>query len=131
MLPTLIAASFYRLQQNRARGYPWRRGRSRTASPKPVIDLYKPAEKPLEQKPDFDVGIIGGGPAGSSLAAYLAKAGVKCVVFERELFPRAHVGESLVPSSTRVFNELGFMEQMEEAKFPHKLGAVCTANEQA
>jgi flavin-dependent dehydrogenase len=82
-------------------------------------------------RPDFDIGIIGGGPAGSSLAAYLAKAGVSCVVFERELFPRPHVGESLVPSSTRVFNELGFMDQMEEAKFPHKFGAVWTANEQS
>jgi 1H-pyrrole-2-carbonyl-[peptidyl-carrier protein] chlorinase len=82
-------------------------------------------------KPDFDIGIIGGGPAGSSLATYLAKAGVSCVVFERELFPRPHVGESLVPSSSRVFNDLGFMEQMEEAKFPHKYGAVWTANEQS
>jgi 1H-pyrrole-2-carbonyl-[peptidyl-carrier protein] chlorinase len=82
-------------------------------------------------KPDFDIGIIGGGPAGSSLAAYLAKAGASCVVLERELFPRAHVGESLVPSSTRVFNDLDFLPQMEEAKFPHKFGAVWTANEQA
>jgi FADH2 O2-dependent halogenase len=85
----------------------------------------------VESKPDFDIGIIGGGPAGASMAAYLAKAGVSCVVFERELFPRPHVGESLVPSSTRVFQELGFMEQMEEAKFPHKFGAVWTANDQA
>ena len=35
----------------------------------------------------FDVGIIGGGPAGAATAAYLAKAGLSCVVFERELFP--------------------------------------------
>jgi len=83
------------------------------------------------EKPDFDIGIIGGGPAGSSLAAYLAKAGVSCVVFERELFPRPHVGESLVPSSTRVFNDLGFLDQMEEARFPHKFGAVWTARDQA
>jgi 1H-pyrrole-2-carbonyl-[peptidyl-carrier protein] chlorinase len=82
-------------------------------------------------KPDFDIGIIGGGPGGSSIAAYLARAGVKCAVFEREIFPRPHVGESLVPSSTRVFNELGFLDQMEEAKFPHKFGAVWTASEQA
>jgi len=47
--------------------------------------------------PDFEVGIIGGGPAGAGMGCYLAKAGVKCVVFERELFPRPHVGESLVP----------------------------------
>lgn len=79
---------------------------------------------------DFDVGIIGGGPAGSSLAAYLAKAGVSCVVFERQIFPRPHVGESLVPSSTRVFKDLDFLDVMEEEKFPHKFGAVWTANEQ-
>ena len=78
-------------------------------------------------KPDFDVGIISGGPAGAGLAAYLAKSGVDCVVFERDLFPRPHVGESLVPSSTRVFKELGFVEAMEHAKFPHKYGAVWTA----
>ena len=73
--------------------------------------------------PDFDVGIIGGGPAGSSMATYLAKAGVSCVVFERELMPRPHVGESLVPSSTRVLKELDFLPKMEEAKFPRKYGA--------
>src|SRR5439155_25407482 len=72
---------------------------------------------------DFDVGIIGGGPAGAGTAAYLAKAGLSCVVFERELFPRPHVGESLVPSSTRVFKEIGFLEHMDQAEFPRKYGA--------
>lgn len=76
---------------------------------------------------DTQVGIIGGGPAGASMAAYLAKAGVKCVVFESELFPRPHVGESLVPSSTRVFRDLGFLETMEREGFPHKFGAGWTA----
>ncbi|MGA7906131.1 MAG: NAD(P)/FAD-dependent oxidoreductase [Candidatus Sulfotelmatobacter sp.] len=80
-------------------------------------------------KPDFDVAIIGGGPAGSSMASYLAKAGVNCVVFERELFPRPHVGESLVPSSMRVFRDLGFLDQMEAAKFPKKFGAAWTAED--
>lgn len=77
---------------------------------------------------DFDVGIIGGGPAGAALGAYLGKAGLKCVVFERELFPRPHVGESLVPSSTRIFDELGFLPTMEEAKFPYKYGGVWTSS---
>src|SRR5262245_61520455 len=75
---------------------------------------------------DFDVAIIGGGPAGSSMGAYLGKAGVKCVIFESELFPRPHVGESLVPSSTRVFKELGFLEEMELNRFPRKFGAAWT-----
>ena len=77
---------------------------------------------------DFEVGIIGGGPGGSAMAAFLAKAGISCVLFERDLFPREHVGESLVPSSTRVFKELDFLPQMEEAKFPRKFGAVWTAS---
>jgi FADH2 O2-dependent halogenase len=78
-------------------------------------------------KPDFQIGIIGGGPAGASMAAYMAKAGVSCVVFEREIFPRPHVGESLVPSSGRVFKDLDFLPVMEAAKFPHKYGAAWTA----
>ncbi len=77
---------------------------------------------------DFEVGIIGGGPGGSAMAAYLGKAGVSCVLFERDIFPREHVGESLVPSSTRVFKELDFLPQMEHAKFPRKFGAVWTAS---
>jgi len=74
-------------------------------------------------EPDFEVGILGGGPAGASLAAYLGMHGVDCVVIEKEIFPRPHVGESLVPSSTRVFKDLNFIEKMEEARFPHKYGA--------
>jgi 1H-pyrrole-2-carbonyl-[peptidyl-carrier protein] chlorinase len=77
---------------------------------------------------DFEIGIIGGGPGGSAMAAYLAKAGISCVLFERDLFPREHVGESLVPSSTRVFRDLDFLPVMEEHKFPRKYGAVWTAS---
>lgn len=75
---------------------------------------------------DFDVVIIGGGPGGAAAAGYLAKAGVRGVVLEREVFPRPHVGESLVPSSTRVFRELGFLDTMFEAGFPKKFGAAWT-----
>src|SRR4029077_21013791 len=63
------------------------------------------------------------------MAAYLAKAGVSCVVFERQLFPRQHVGESLVPSSTRVFKDLDFIPKMEEGGCPKKFGAVWTASQ--
>jgi flavin-dependent dehydrogenase len=61
------------------------------------------------------------------MAGYLAKAGISCVVFERELFPRQHVGESLVPSSTRAFRDLDFLPVMEAAKFPRKYGAAWTS----
>lgn len=80
---------------------------------------------------DFDVGIIGGGPAGAATAGYLAKAGLKVAVLEGDLFPRQHVGESLVPATTRVFRELGFLETMETARFPKKYGAAWTVAEKA
>jgi len=79
------------------------------------------------EKVDFDVGIIGGGPGGSSLGAYLAQAGLRCIIVEKEKFPRPHVGESLVPSSTRVFRDLNFLPTMEKYRFPHKYGAVWTS----
>jgi FADH2 O2-dependent halogenase len=85
----------------------------------------------VTRTPDFDVGIIGGGPAGSSMAAYLAGEGIDCVVFESDLFPRPHVGESLVPSSTRVLAELGLLDEMEAQRFPHKYGAAWTVSEDA
>lgn len=77
---------------------------------------------------DYDVCIIGGGPGGAALGAYLAKAGLSCAIFERELFPRPHVGESFVPSSTRVFKEIDFLDKMDKADFPKKYGAAWTTN---
>jgi FADH2 O2-dependent halogenase len=80
---------------------------------------------------DYDVGIIGGGPAGSAMARYLAQAGVRCVLVEGGIFPRPHVGESLVPATTRVFKELGFLERMDELGFVRKYGASWSANPKA
>lgn len=78
---------------------------------------------------DFDVVIIGGGPAGSTAGSYLSQGGLSCLILEREKFPRPHVGESLVPSTTIVFREIGFLDTMEEAGFPKKYGATWTAGE--
>ncbi|MDH2427296.1 NAD(P)/FAD-dependent oxidoreductase [Sphaerisporangium sp. TRM90804] len=79
---------------------------------------------------DFDIGIIGGGPAGATAAAYLAKAGLSVAVFEREVFPREHVGESLVPATTPVLIETGCMDKVEQAGFPKKYGAAWTSAEE-
>lgn len=60
----------------------------------------------------YDVLIIGGGPAGSTAATFLARAGYKVILFEKEKFPRPHVGESLVPFCHPLFEELGVLNEM-------------------
>ena len=70
-----------------------------------------------------EVVIIGGGPGGSALGSYLSMAGVDNAIFEKANHPRPHVGESLVPSTSRIFNEIGFLETMEREGFVHKPGA--------
>jgi flavin-dependent dehydrogenase len=79
--------------------------------------------------PDFDVAVIGGGPAGSTMASYLAKAGVSVALFEGDNFPREHVGESLVTATTPVLLEIGAMPAVEAANFPKKYGAAWTSAE--
>jgi flavin-dependent dehydrogenase len=70
----------------------------------------------------YDVAIIGGGPAGSTSAALLAQAGRRVIVFEREKFPRFHIGESLLPFSMKAFTRLGLHEKFLRAGFIKKYG---------
>jgi 1H-pyrrole-2-carbonyl-[peptidyl-carrier protein] chlorinase len=70
-----------------------------------------------------DVIIIGGGPAGSMLGSYLSMAGISNTIFESAIHPRPHVGESMVTATTRVFQEIGFLETMEREGFIRKYGA--------
>lgn len=70
-----------------------------------------------------DVIIIGGGPAGAALGCYLSKAGISNSIFEKANHPRPHVGESLVTNTTRIFDELGFIDTLEEEGFVRKYGA--------
>ncbi len=67
--------------------------------------------------------VIGGGPAGSVAATLLARGGVDVALIERERFPREHVGESLLPASMPVLEDLGVLAQMDAAGFPKKYGA--------
>src|SRR5436309_4102243 len=70
----------------------------------------------------YDVAIIGGGPAGSTAAALLARAGRRVIVLERDKFPRFHIGESLLPFSMQVFTRLGLHEKFARAGFMEKFG---------
>jgi FADH2-dependent halogenase len=62
--------------------------------------------------PEYDVAIIGGGPAGSTAACILAQHGRSVVLLEREKFPRFHIGESLLPYSMNAFERLGVQEKL-------------------
>lgn len=70
-----------------------------------------------------DVIIIGGGPAGAAMGCYLSMAGIRNTIIEKANHPRPHVGESMVTSSTRIFEEIGFLKTMEETGFVKKYGA--------
>jgi len=72
---------------------------------------------------DFDFAVAGGGPAGSSAAISLGQQGHSVVLFEREIFPRFHIGESLLSTANDAFAALGVTKQIEEAGFPEKWGA--------
>lgn len=69
---------------------------------------------------EFDVVVIGGGPAGASAAAILAEKGRKVAVLERTTFPRYHVGESLLPYCYFPLERLGLIERMKSSAFPKK-----------
>src|SRR6266513_2904868 len=75
----------------------------------------------------YDVAIIGGGPAGSTAAALLARAGRRVIVFEREKFPRFHIGESLLPFSTQTFDRLGVREKLDRTFLPKFGGEIVAA----
>jgi len=76
---------------------------------------------------DYDVVVIGGGPAGWVLGSLLAQAGHSALILERDIHPRDHVGESFTPSSNAIWERIGFLAKMEEAGFVHKPGALWTA----
>ncbi len=73
----------------------------------------------------FDVAVIGGGPAGSTLGSMLRKYApqLSVAIFEKEVFPREHIGESLLPTTGRILEEIGVWDAVEAAGFPIKIGA--------
>src|SRR6185503_2426309 len=69
---------------------------------------------------EYDVIVIGGGPAGSTVATLVADAGHKVLVIERTKFPRFHIGESLMPETYWTFERLGMLPKLHESEFVKK-----------
>jgi flavin-dependent dehydrogenase len=67
-----------------------------------------------------DVVVIGGGPAGSTVSTLLAQQGVRVELFERERFPRFHIGESLIPETYWVLKRLNMLPKMQASHFVKK-----------
>ncbi len=76
---------------------------------------------------EYDVAIIGGGPAGATPAILLAQKGRRVVVLEREKFPRFRIGESLLPYSMGAFDRLGVREELKEKAMPKNGAEIATA----
>jgi flavin-dependent dehydrogenase len=72
--------------------------------------------------------VIGGGPAGSSVATYLAQSGIDVIVLEKAAFPRNQVGESLIPNFWKFTDLLGVTEKIEQEGFVVKSGGIFAWN---
>lgn len=72
---------------------------------------------------NYEVIVVGAGPAGSTAAGYLAMRGRRVLLLERSKFPRHHVGESLLPSMMPVLEDFGLVDACHEAGFVKKTGA--------
>jgi flavin-dependent dehydrogenase len=81
--------------------------------------------------PAFDVAVIGGGPGGSTTATFLADGGLRVALFERERFPRFHVGESLMPATMLLLRQLGALDEVARRGFQPKFGATFVDEENA
>src|SRR6266540_3867429 len=78
-----------------------------------MVDPNQDSESP-------DVIVIGGGPAGSTASTLIAQQGYRVELFERERFPRFHIGESLIPETYWVLKRLNMLPKMQTSHFVKK-----------
>ena len=69
--------------------------------------------QPASGTGDCEVLVVGGGPAGSTIAALLAERGLDVVVLEKDHHPRFHIGESLLPLNVPLFERLGVADDIQ------------------
>jgi flavin-dependent dehydrogenase len=64
------------------------------------------------ERQECDVLVIGGGPAGTTVAPLLAEKGYRVVLLEKARHPRFHIGESLLPANLPLFEKMGIADQV-------------------
>jgi flavin-dependent dehydrogenase len=74
----------------------------------------------MSKSDSYDVVVIGGGPAGSTTSTVLAQHGLRVGLFERETFPRFHIGESLIPETYWVLKRINMLPKMQRSHFVKK-----------
>lgn len=72
--------------------------------------------------PVWDLIVIGGGPAGTTVAACAARGGLRVLLLEADTHPRVHVGESLLPGIMPILERMGALAEVEAAGFTPKTG---------
>src|SRR5579871_3277974 len=86
----------------------------------------KVAQRRRELKPartSYDAIVIGGGPAGSTAATMMHQKGLNVLLAERALYPRFHIGESLLPASWAIWHKLGVSDTLRKSGQVVKLGS--------
>src|SRR6516162_5706211 len=90
-----------------------------TGSPKKMRGIVMLSETKAGNRKGSIV-VIGGGPAGTTVSTLLAQRGHRVQLFEREHFPRFHIGESLIPETYWVLKRLNMLDRMRKSRFVKK-----------